>query len=77
MLGARGAFHYQFVEKLDTYAGLMLGFDAVMSSGASATSGLGFSGFLGGRYYIKPKLAIYSELGYGIAYLSAGVALKF
>jgi hypothetical protein len=77
VLGARGAFHYQFVDKLDTYAGLMLGFNAVMSSGASATSGLGFSAFLGGRYYIKPKLAIYSELGYGIAYLSVGVAFKF
>ena len=29
ILGARGALHYQFIEQLDTYAGLMLGYNIV------------------------------------------------
>ena len=31
ILGARGVFHYQFVDKLDTYTGLMLGYNVVGS----------------------------------------------
>jgi hypothetical protein len=85
VLGARGAFHYQFVEKLDTYAGLMLGYDIVSSKwkgdgvaiGSASASALALSAFLGARYYFTPKVAAYGELGYGIANLSVGVALKF
>ena len=84
-IGARGAFHYQFIPKLDTYGGLMLGYDVASSrwagegeaTASASASGLGFSLFVGGRYFFKPNLAVYSELGYGIAYLSIGVALKF
>ncbi|MDR2056984.1 MAG: hypothetical protein LBP83_01645, partial [Dysgonamonadaceae bacterium] len=31
IIGARGLFHYQFVDKLDTYAGLMLGYNVASS----------------------------------------------
>jgi hypothetical protein len=85
LLGARGAFHYQFVDKLDTYAGLMLGYEIVSSkwsggglyNGVISTSGFTSACFLGARYYFSPTIAAYGELGYGIAYLKAGVALKF
>jgi hypothetical protein len=70
VLGVRAAFHYQFVRKLDTYAGLMTGYDL---SGSSLVAGT----FAGGRYYFHPNLAVYSELGYGVAFLSAGVAFNF
>lgn len=73
-LGVRGAFHYQFVDKLDTYAGLMLGYDI---HGGTSASSLFPSAFAGARYYFVPSLAVYSELGYGISYLSVGLALKF
>jgi hypothetical protein len=84
-LGVRGAFHYQFVDKLDTYAGAMLGYNIVSSkwkgSGIStdptSVSGLTYSTFVGARYYFAPSFAVYSELGYGIAYLSLGATLKF
>jgi len=85
VLGGRGAFHYQFVPKLDTYGGLMLGYDIASfkwvgdgeSVGTASGSAFWYSAFVGARYLFKPKLGVYSEIGYGIAYLSAGVTLKF
>ncbi|MDR2388219.1 MAG: hypothetical protein LBD89_00320 [Tannerellaceae bacterium] len=85
VLGVRGAFHYQFVDKLDTYAGVMLGYDIVSSKwkgsgafdGSVSSSEISTSAFVGARYYFTPSIAAYSELGYGISYLSLGVALKF
>jgi opacity protein-like surface antigen len=85
VLGARGAFHYQFIPKLDTYGGLMLGYNIASvkwvgdgeSTGTASASAFGYALFVGGRYFFKPNLGVYSEIGYGIAYLSAGVTLKF
>ncbi|MDR1644769.1 MAG: hypothetical protein LBS05_02935 [Tannerellaceae bacterium] len=84
VVGARGAFHYQFVDKLDTYAGLMLGYDIVSAKwkgdgvfdGTASASAFTSSFFAGARYYFSPTIAAYGELGYGIAYLSVGVSLK-
>ncbi|MDR1557649.1 MAG: hypothetical protein LBS88_11585 [Tannerellaceae bacterium] len=84
VLGARGAFHYQFIDKLDTYGGLMLGYNIATarwagdgeSIGAASGSAFGYSLFVGGRYFFKPKLGVYSEVGYGISYLSVGVTFK-
>lgn len=86
VLGARGAFHYQFVDKLDTYAGVMLGYDIVNtkeygthagSIGSGSASGFIWSGFIGARYYFLPTIGVFAELGYGIAYGNVGVAFKF
>jgi hypothetical protein len=84
VIGARGAFHYQFVDNLDTYAGLMLGYDIASAtwkgegiSPSVSASAVTFSAFLGARYSFTPSIGAYAELGYGIAYLSVGVALKF
>jgi opacity protein-like surface antigen len=84
VLGGRGAFHYQFIPKLDTYGGLMLGYNIASvkwvgdgeSVGTASGSAFGYSVFVGARYFFKPKLGVYSEIGYGIAYLSAGVTFK-
>jgi hypothetical protein len=85
VIGARGTLHYPLVDKLDTYGGLMLGFNKNTwkwnGSGVqgvnSGGSGLGFSLFAGGRYYFSDKFAAMAELGYGISYLNIGIALKF
>jgi len=87
IIGVRGNFHYPFVDKLDTYAGLLLGYNIASSKefGNSipgydysySAGGLIYSGFIGARYYIKDAFALMAELGYGIAYLNLGVALKF
>ncbi|MCF6365147.1 MAG: hypothetical protein L3J35_03000 [Bacteroidales bacterium] len=84
IIGARGSFHYPLVEKLDTYAGMMLGYNIVsvseigdVSFGTSTTgSDIAWSMYLGGRYWFNPKIAGMVELGYGIAYLNLGVAFK-
>ncbi len=85
ILGARGAFHYQFIEQLDTYAGLMLGYNIVnwnttasgFDFGTAASGGFISSFYIGGRYYFNENIAAMLELGYGIAYLNIGVAFKF
>ena len=87
IIGARGNYHYNFHEKLDTYAGLMLGFNIIRSkatgdwpSGYDFTansSGFIWSIYVGGRYYFTDTFAAMLELGYGIAWLNIGVAFKF
>lgn len=83
IVGARGALHYPLVEKLDTYSGLLLGYNIVTSksfgegaTGSASGSGIAYSWFVGGRYYFTDNLAGMVELGYGIAYLNLGVAFK-
>jgi hypothetical protein len=91
ILGARGAYHYDLFKepKLDTYGGLMLGFNFSRASfhsnnpnindedyTAPGSGGITWSGFLGARYQFKPKLGAYAELGYGVAYLNLGLRLK-
>lgn len=84
IVGARGNLHYPLVDKLDTYAGLLLGYNVVTSksfgtgaTGSAASSGLASSGFVGGRYYFTDNIAAMLELGYGIAYLNLGIGIKF
>jgi hypothetical protein len=83
IIAGRGTFHYPFVEKLDTYVGLLLGYDIVSSKefgtpvGSDDTSsGLAYSGFVGARYYFKEKFGVMAELGYGITFINIGVAFK-
>ena len=81
VLGARGAFHYQFAPKLDTYAGLMLSYDIVSSNyDAFANyikgSRVDWSIFLGTRYYFTEKIGAFAELGYGFYNLNLGVTFK-
>ena len=82
-LGGRGAFHYQFAPKLDTYAGLMVSYDIASASSNSdyagvsvATSGINWTIFLGGRYFFTEKIGGFAELGYGFYNLNLGVTFK-
>ena len=82
-LGGRGAFHYQFAPKLDTYAGLMVSYDIASASSNSdyagvsvATSGINWTLFLGGRYFFTEKIGGFAELGYGFYNLNLGVTFK-
>lgn len=88
IVGVRGAYHYNgFTEvpNLDVYGGAMLGYNIVSYSvdGSDAGqannygSGLGFSGFLGGRWFFSDSVGAYAELGYGVSVLNAGVTFKF
>jgi len=85
IIGVRGAYHLPLIDNVDTYGGLMLGYNIVTEStegttwaGASSASGsyLSIGAFVGGRYYFTPKLGAYAELGYGIGFLNVGVTYK-
>ena len=83
IIAGRGTFHYPFVEKLDTYAGVLLGYNIGSSKvfgtpvgSDDISSGLAYSGFVGARYYFKEKFGVMAELGYGITYINIGVAFK-
>jgi len=84
-IGARGNFHYPLVDKLDTYVGLTLGFNVVTDKAWGDYSGTSFGSyggvktaeFIGARYYFSDNFAAMLELGYGVAYVNLGVALKF
>jgi hypothetical protein len=86
IIGARGNFHYPLVNKLDTYTGLLLGYNVSSSKEFgtgygddynASSGGVVWSWFIGGRYYFSDNFAAMLELGYGVAYLNLGVALKF
>jgi hypothetical protein len=84
IIGARGVFHYPLVNKLDTYTGLMLGFNIASSkwtgtgteTSHASSGGVVGAWFVGARYYFSNKFAAMLELGYGITYLNIGIALK-
>ena len=85
VLGVRGMFHYQFVPKLDTYAGLMLGyhFTSVSSTApaehyesSSAASAFDMGVILGARYFFTPRIGAFTELGYSLPYWNLGVTFK-
>ena len=84
IIGARGSFHYPLVDKLDTYTGLLLGYniysykyESSFIGSAATSSGLAFAWFAGARYYFSNSFAVMAEIGYGISYLTLGVSLKF
>jgi hypothetical protein len=84
VIGARGALHYQFVDNLDTYAGLFLGYDIVSrklnditSYDPGSTSSFTNSLFIGARYYFNDTWAAFGEIGVGLASLNLGVTYKF
>lgn len=85
IIGARGSFHYSFIEQLDTYTGLSLGYNIVSGKSDhkdigsySAKSSAFFIGwYAGARYYFTDYFAAMAEIGYDVAYLNIGVSFKF
>jgi hypothetical protein len=81
LIGVRGNYHLPLIDKIDTYGGLTAGYNVASVTGNSALvtasyGGVFIAGHLGGRYYVTKPLSIQAELGYGIAYLTVGVAYK-
>lgn len=81
VIGARGLFHYPLIANIDTYVGLMLGYNIMSSKyygpgndpGNASASGLVWGSVIGARYQFNPKWSVYAEAGYSIAYLSLGL----
>jgi hypothetical protein len=84
VFGARGVFHYPLLYKIDSYTGILLGYNiannkeygSVSGNSYSVSSGVVGAWFVGARYYFSDKFAVMGELGYGITYLNLGIALK-
>jgi len=86
VLGGRALAHYQLMPKLDTYAGVMIGYDifgAKLSPEnsnipATAASFVFYGGVAGIRYEFSPKLGVYLEGGSAsVSNASIGIAYKF
>jgi hypothetical protein len=89
IVGVRGSYHFATSKVLDPYAGVMLGYNIASVSveyPASwnlpkippiAASGVAYSVHLGARYMFTDNIGAFAELGYGIAYINVGLALKF
>lgn len=90
VLGLRSAYHYQGLDEknLDVYGGLMLSLNLYGSSTTryntsvvivepDARSRFFPTLYFGARYYFADNLAAYGELGYGVAYLTVGLAYHF
>ena len=85
IIGARGNFHYPFVEKLDTYTGFLLGCGIVSTENFGTeeidynkpSTGVQWAWYIGGRYFFTENIAAMIELGYGVTYVNFGVSWKF
>jgi hypothetical protein len=75
--GARGTFHYPIIDKLDTYAGIGMGFSYHTYRYWANYINLSPGFFLGGRYLFNESLSLFAEVGYGVSYITAGIAFKF
>jgi hypothetical protein len=93
IIAARGAYHVDLLHNanIDTYGGVLLGYDVASSSAeytgnwagllgiqpsAESVGGAVFGVFAGGRYYFNRNLAVQLEVGYGLSYLNIGIAYK-
>jgi hypothetical protein len=74
------------MDNLDLYAGPALGYRVSSFSdpdGWSGSyndgygSGVFFGVFAGARYYFKPTMGVFAEVGYNASPLKAGIAFKF
>ena len=84
--GGTANYHFKLdpKNKLDAFVGAGLGFLTVSCSyNGSGTSGCGgygsnlyFIGRAGGRYFLKPNLAAYADVGAGAATISVGLTVK-
>lgn len=86
--GFRSQFHLTMLEvdNLDVYGGLTLGLRTYYDTYYNSRTGrydkdfeaTPFGGlFVGGRWYFTPNFGVFSELGYDVSWIKAGIALKF
>lgn len=89
-VAARGSYHFGkhflTMDNLDLYAGPALGyrissystpdgFSGIYDDGYG--SGVFFGVFAGARYYFKPNMGVFAEVGYNASPLKAGITFKF
>jgi hypothetical protein len=83
-VGVRGAYHFTGldVDNLDLYGGAMLAYEAASFSengyiGSAYGNKVDLGIYVGGRYYFSPHVGAFAELGYSVAILNLGIAIKW
>lgn len=87
IVGARGQYHFLNEDKYDVYGGAMIGYNiasvkwdsnvtSTFGIEPTAASSLALGAFVGGRYNFSEKLAVFGEIGYSIAWISAGLCFN-
>lgn len=80
VVGVRGLYHFELTEKLDTYGGAMLGYNAISAKGFDDSEGTaaGFTYTLlaGARYPFTPQIGAFLELGYGVSAINVGLSIR-
>ena len=77
-IAATANYHFNMQnKKLDPFAGVGLGYMIVNTPYAgSYNSGIYFVGRLGLRYFMTPRIALYSDVGAGAAALNVGMTFR-
>ena len=77
---------YDFPRNLDLYTGIGIGFNHLAHKPLSIHRNypdgdtgfnFGMSFFIGARYYFKPHVAAFAELGYGLSLLNVGLTIRY
>lgn len=87
VIGVRGMYHLDLVDNMDTYGGIMLGYNLASAKfdGDEALEALvieptvgGFSWgvTVGGRYHFTDNFGAFLELGYGLSVVNVGLTMK-
>jgi hypothetical protein len=88
IVGVRGMYHLTSYDKADVYGGAMLGYNIASAKFESSDSdlaqfvtepkvgGVAFGAFLGARKSITESITLFGEVGYSIAYISAGICFN-
>jgi hypothetical protein len=86
IMALRSTYHYQIVDKLDTYGGVHVGMRVEKWKAYGnfppdyKSRNIDFRPIInlfgGAKYYFTDDLGVMLELGYGIAFINAGICLK-
>ena len=88
LIGAiRSTYHYQFLDKLDTYGGVHLGlrYESWREYGSTPADYVMdiditirpiFNLFVGAKYYFSDNIFALGEIGYSIAFINIGVGIR-
>jgi hypothetical protein len=77
VIGLRANVHYQFIERLDTYAGIAPNLNIKTYNVSDNDTNLSVFVHAGARYYFTNWLAEFGELSTGFDNLKIGVSVKF
>ena len=77
IVGTRLNVHYQFVDRLDTYAGFAPNFNIRTYEVKDDKAKFECYVHIGGRYYLTNWLGVFAEISTGYNNFSGGVSIKF